>query len=180
MATSSQPVIIDLLVAKFQGLDLTVDGQPVLVYDGIEGPDEEDNFVVVMGWPADGANESGATQEPAYIGVPLTREENYDIAVVVSCFVGGDDAGGTDGAEDAQRSARINAASLESAIEAAMLADPNLSIQSGGGTPPCVWCLLQGTKLSQTPPFSEDGEGAMGRFANYLMRFHVYAVLGGS
>ena len=171
MATSSQAFVTDLLVQKFQGLGLEIDGVPVPVYDGPEGPNEDDNYVVIMGWPG---QTSASQMKWAYMGT-MTRYEDYDLAVMVFSWVGGDNADASWDASDAQATARAHARYIESAIEASLLADPNLSEQNNG-TPAVIWVLLQSSRLDQTPP---DEESAMGRFAQYALKVQVKNVLSG-
>lgn len=173
MATTTQTAVIDLLVQKFQGLSLVVGGQPVNVYDGPEGPDEEDNYIVVMGWPDDS---TGAKLEWAYLG-DRSRYENYSLAVCVFCYVGGDDSTASMGTEDAQATARANARTLQAALEQALLSDPNLSIQCGG-IAPILWILMSNVAYSQTMPDEEEDEG-MGRYAQFIIKCDVFNLLGG-
>lgn len=174
-STSTVELVIDLLVQKFQALDLTINQQPVAVYDGPEGPDNEDNYIVVMGWPAEGG--SAPSQTPwAYLG-DRSRYEDYDLAVMVFCYVGGDDSTATFGPEDAQAQARANARTIRAAIETALLADPNLSVQNGG-IAPILWILLSQSIYAQTLPDEEQDDG-MGRFSQWALRCHVKNVLGG-
>ena len=177
MTTSSQALVTNLLVEKFQGLNLTVNvngtATPVDVYDGPEGPDNEDNFILVMGWPESGDDTSTSTERWAYLGT-ATRYEQYDLAIVINCFVGGDDSFAATPASgsDAQAAVRTNAESIQSAVEAACLADINLSVQNGG-TAPIIYGYITGSRFSQAVP----DDGAMGRYAQYGLRYHVYNVL---
>ena len=175
MTTSSQALVTNLLVQKFQGLNMTVNvngtATPVPVYDGPEGPNEEDNYVVVMGWPSE-ASATGDSMKWAYLGT-ATRYELYDLAIMIFSYVGGDDADASFDASDAQAAARANATSIQSAIEAACLADINLSVQNGG-TQAIIWGLITSARLDQTPPEEESG---MGRFAQWALKYHVYNVL---
>ena len=176
MTTSSQALVTNLLVQKFQGLNLQATdttGQPsaVPVYDGPEGPDQEDNYVVVMGWP--GASAASAdVQRWAYLGT-ATRYEVYDLAIMIFSWVGG---GGDTSATypNAQSAARTNAFSVQTLIEAACLADINLSVQNGG-TAPIIWGLINSVQIDQTPP--DEEESAEGRFCQIAMKYHVYNVL---
>ena len=174
MTTSSQALVTNLLVQKFQGLDITVDiegtATPVPIYDGPQGPAEDDNYVVIMGWPSEA--ESSSTEAWSYLGT-ATRYENYDLAIMIFSFVGGDDSDASYDASDAQALARTNATTIQAAIEAACLADINLSVQNGG-TAPIIWGLIREVRFDQTPP---EEESEMGRFAQYALRYHVYNVL---
>lgn len=171
-ATSTQSLVINLICTKIQGLGLTIDGNPVMVYDGPEGPDNEDNFVVVMCDEND--PEPQGTQEWAALG-SRARYENYDVIIGVFSYMGGDDSTGGGGASDAQLGARTNAATIEAAIEAAMLADINLAT-ANSGTAPVIWCQLTSTTITQLPP---DDESGMGRFTGWRMIYHVYNRLSG-
>lgn len=170
MATCTLPLVIDLLVQKFQGLALVIDGQPVKVYDGPEGPDEEDNFVLVMGWP--GAD-APCKHTWAYIG-GQSRYEAGTLAVVAFSYVGGDDSTATFDASDAQATARANVAIMQSAIEQSVVDDPNLSVQNDG-VAPVIWILNTDITFDQTPP---DEEGEMGRYSQCAIKLETYNVLG--
>jgi hypothetical protein len=170
MATSTQGLVIDLIVAKIQGLNLaSVIGLPCPVFDGPEGTDEENNYVVVHGWPGDSTDQSA---EWAGLG-RLARYENYDVAVAVCCYQGGASAPDSDGTDDAQATVRANAIAIAAAIEQALLDDINLATQNGG-TAPIIWLLVSQQPLDQNPP-----DGAMGRFCQITMKVHVYNRLNG-
>ncbi len=171
-ATSSQATVINLLVQKFQALQLEtpIGNQPVPIFDGPEGPNEEDNFVVVMGWPDD---DSSGELTPAYLGSTASYYEKYKILVATFCYVGGDDNDAGYGDSDAQLTARTNANYIEAALESAVNADRNLAIQNGG-VAPCIWCLPAGTSYSQAPP---EEDSPMGRYARWNLTLDVYNVL---
>lgn len=172
MATCTLPLVINLMVQKFKALDLTINNAPVNVYDGPQGPDEEDNYVVVMGWP--GAD-APCKHTWAYIG-DHSRYENGSIAVVAFSLVGGADDGGPWDPDNAQNQARTNMGYIQGQLEAAMIADPNLATQNGG-TAPIVWILQTDITFDETPP---EEESSMGRYSQCAMKMSTYNLLGGA
>jgi hypothetical protein len=168
MATSTQSLVVDLIVQKVQGLNLSsVIGLPCPVFDGPEGTDEEDNYVVVHATP--GSYRSNW----AGLGVK-GRDERYSVTIAVCCYQGGAAPPDTfDEANDVQAVVRSNARKIAAAIEQAIVTDVTLSIQNGGSPPvPTFWTELTAQPLDQVPP-----EGCMGRFARIDMTINVFARL---
>ena len=174
MATSTQALVIDLIVQKVQGLGLAqLIGLPCPVFDGPEGTDNEDNYVVVHAWPGDETHQQATWQG---LGAQV-RIEECDVAVAICCYVGGAAPPDTfDEANDAQAVVRSNARAVSAAIEEAMLADITLANQNNG-TPAVTWCLVSGQNLAQSPP---DEQSYIGRFAQITLKVHVYNRLAGN
>jgi hypothetical protein len=175
VATSSQAVVIDLLMQKVSGLGLDkLIGLPCPVFDGPEGTDNEDNYVVVHGFPQDPETAGVATWRG--IG-SLARLEEYDVAVAVQCFSGGLSPANTDDATNAQKLVRANARQIAGAIEQAILDDITLAGENGG-VPVVTWILPAAAQsLNQAPP---EGAEEMGRFGRMLIKCHIYNLLSGS
>lgn len=173
MATSTQAQVIGLLVQKIGGLGLAgLIDLPCPVFDGPVGTDEQDNYVVVHGWPGD---ETG--QQAVWQGLgAMVRIEEYDIAVAVCCYSGGTSLPGVFDATDAQNTTRANAQAITAAIEQALLADITLANQNNG-TPAITWCLVAGQSLAQSPP---DDQSYFGRFTQITLKVHVYNRLAGN
>jgi hypothetical protein len=170
--TSTQGLVITLITKKVQGLDLAgVIGLPCPVFDGPEGTDNEDNFVVVHAWPG---TDTGQTAQWVGLGA-RARDENYDVAVAVCCYQGGASAPDSTGTDDVQLAVRTNANAIAAAIEQALIDDITLATQNGG-TPPagCCWLTVSQQPLDSNPP---EGLSGMGRFAQITMRVHFYARL---
>ncbi len=166
MSTSSYPAVIDLLLAKIRALPECA--EPVKVFDGIPGPYAPKTFVTIGG-QVDPTEEGEVAW--AELGARSTWEI-YEVACYVNSWVGGTDNTGTT-AGDAQKTARDNVFTIYNAIQTALLADVNLSVQNGG-TPAC---LFQGTNslvVHQTPVNAND-DGAKGRVCQINFRVHVKA-----
>lgn len=171
--TSTQGLVIGLIYKLVQGLDLaSVIGRPCPVFDGPNGTDNEDYFVVVHGWPG----EEATGQRANYAGLGAkAMDENYDVAVAIWGYDGGISGPDATGANDAQAAVRANVVALAAAIEVALRSDITLATINGGATPiPSGWTTLAEQSLSQALPESANG---MGVFAAVTMRVHVRARL---
>lgn len=166
MATSTQGQVVGLIVQKVQGLNLSqVIGRPCPVFDGPNGTDNEDNFVVVHYTPG------SHRQEWAGLGA-LAMDEWYEVTVAVWCYDGGVAPPGTYGSQNPQETVRNNCAAIAAAIEAALKADVNLSIQNGGPLASTFWTTVASQPLNQEVPESANG---MGVFASIDMRVRCRA-----
>jgi hypothetical protein len=174
MATATQGLVLDLLVAKLQGLTYTLEyGTDTTVYviDGIPAKNLPANMVTITGLPDD---DTRGTEDWAEIG--KARNENYDIAIHIRSYVGGNSSP-TAGLSQAQAYARANASAIEATIEAAILADANLMAANGGLVAPITWILVSNVSYRQTSIEDDDGKG---RYATYDLIAHVYNRLGPS
>lgn len=171
MATSTQGTVISLIVAKIQALDLSslIGGAPCPVFDGPNGTDEENNFVVVHAWPG-----QNSAQTASWVGLGArAMNENYDVCIAIWCYDGGISPPGGSGSADPQQTVRSNCTAIAAAIEQALKDDIDLAIQNGG-IPPAYpfWTEVAQQPLSQELPESANG---MGVFAAINMRVHCFA-----
>ena len=113
------------------------------------------------------------TEDSTYKGVYAGTGKDTPVKGGLYQIIITDDNDADFDSSDAQATTRANAAAIQSAIEAALLGDPNLSIQNGG-TAAVIWILVADTNVLQTPP---DEMGMMGRFTQIAMKCHVYNVL---
>lgn len=167
MATSTIQAVLVGLIAKFNTLTftgLTTNDPNVVVYDGFPGPNQPDNLIVVGGTPN---NTVDGGQTYAGLGAQV-KYEDYEVECFISCWVGGDDSQGQQGASDAQNTARNNAFLILAQIEAALKSD--LRLLSVPSPPGILWLEIGRTALEET---SADN-AADGRFATIQFNVHVH------
>jgi hypothetical protein len=161
-STSTQSQVVDLITQKVMGLNLAnLIGLPCPVFDGPEGTDVEDNYVVIHATP------NYYTSE--WVSLPARAiDEVYGVTIAVLCYQGGDNPPNVfDQVNDVQAIVRANCKLIAAAIQTAVQADITLAIQNGGSPPTSpFWTSLTAQPLDQTPP--EDA-APMGRFARIDM-----------
>ena len=169
MATSTQGLVISLIVQKIQGLNLSsVLGKPCPVFDGPNGPDNEDNFVVVHSWLG-----SDSQHRAQWVGLGARyMDEFYDVCIAINCYDGGIAPPDTYGSNDPQLAVRDNATTIAAAIEQAMKNDITLATQNGGPFASPFWTEVKEQRYTQDLPMSANG---MGVFAAVDMRVGVRA-----
>lgn len=172
--TSSQQAVLDALLTKLNGLTFTVTGNTdnnVYVFDGYPGQNKPNCFVTLAGVSKPAA---AGTENWAALG-NLARYEHYNVDLHIWSFCGGNAVAGAYGQNDAQKTARDNAASILATIEASLLEDANLAVENNG-SPLVIWCLITQVNLKQT---SEEDSTAKGRYASYDLTINVYNRLEG-
>lgn len=172
--TSSQQAVLDALLTKLNGLTFTVSGitdTSVYVFDGYPGQNKPQCFVTLAGVSKPSA---AGTETWAAIG-NLARYERYNVDLHIWSYCGGNSEAGAYGSNDAQKTARDNAASMLATIEASLLEDANLALENNN-SPLVIWCLIAGVNLTQT---NEEDASAKGRYAHYAITINVYNRLEG-
>jgi hypothetical protein len=172
MANTTYPTFIDQLLSKCRALPQCA--APVIVYDGLQGPDSPDLFLAVGGMAE--PTEDG-TVEWAELG-DEAQWEDYEVACYIWSWVGGDDNAGqgsaADAVSDAQKTARDNAFTIYNAVNGALLADV-MFLATNGGQPLVQWCNVSHKTVHQTPAAAEADDGSMGRSCRIDFRIHVRA-----
>lgn len=186
VATSTIPSVLTALLEKLNGLTwpAMIGGQPVYVFDGIVGPSQPDNTVVVGG-EQDPAAEGD--QEWMTVG-GRRRQEEYTIEITASSYVGGESgisAASTAAStaalvSNAQASARTNAFAIVGAIEAALRADPQLQQVTDPPDPGAVLYCAFGSRIVLTQTTEDDPESPLGRIATVTFDVQVKGTLAGA
>lgn len=175
MQYASQASVIDALLSMIAALPAVANANPPIeVFDGFPGPNRAPTFISIGG--LSDPTVSNGNVEWADLGA-RSRYERYDVNGYVVCWVGGDDNLGQRSPSDAQKASRDQASSVVQAIEAQLLADPNLSEQNGG-VALVAWTLLGVNRVLQTPP--DDPSASKGRWAQYDFCIEVYNRLAGA
>lgn len=180
--TTSIPSVIDAVCALIRGLNLTVDNDPVEVFDGLAGPNIPDVYVQVGGIEQTAVTGAQAWHSlGAANGVAPAREERYEINCGVFAYVGGTDASNA-GASDAQKTARDLAFTIVDAIESALRTNPKLAtVTAGDGLLPgnglgTGWVEFGG-RIDLEETTAADPKADMGRRANVVFNIGIYKVL---
>lgn len=171
---TTQPAVIDLLLAGIQQVCTAVDPTAALP-DGWPGPTQAKTIVTIGGTSAPTAE---GAQDWAYLGA-LSREELYDVVLIVSVTIGGDGLRSLVAGADAQKAARDLAYLQMAAIETWLVdrcapgGGPTLGQFFNTGTRKGGWCGLKHQALQET-----DGvNAAQGASAEFHVTVCVYAII---
>lgn len=173
-STSTVAAFVQAILELLSGLTwptLVGDDEEVYVFDGITGPNEPSNFIIV-----------GGSQTPAISGTQHWRGlgaqrklEDYTVSLTISCYVAGDDSQAFDGTNpstvsDAQMQARNNAFALMAQIET-QLRGVGVMLTNVADPPNNIWCEL-GPKVNVQQTADGDPESDKGRICTIETEIH--------